>query len=383
MVNKLNADFVRTVRSTGGINATRALMIPTYAASMSTNALNAWVKPDDSNVILSVHAYTPYNFAMNGYTVFDSEMEGQLAAFFNDLNSIFVSNNIPVCIGEFSAGNYGNTNERVKWAESYASKAVSADIPIVLRDNNSITNSSNASEANGYLNFDTYEWYEASEPVVNKLVSVFGGTQTSFTPENDYDGETAISCTSYWGEKTITADQLKAGFSDESIESVTIFSRYRFTLMYDDVRYDNIYEYTLSRDDLRDVKVALSFDSSRERPVYWRVNRNIIKEKYNQFSATDQNGRYAQRHLILVKLTDLAPYTSVTMTYYDEASGKEVSVTTGNCSRSCPSSSRSISMCFSSGGLRVCLSSAGSACEAPTLAMRFCSELSGAHILEG
>ena len=63
VVNKLNADFVKAVRATGGNNKYRALMIPTYAAS--TSSLEGFTVPDDKSLIVSVHAYSPYNFAMN------------------------------------------------------------------------------------------------------------------------------------------------------------------------------------------------------------------------------------------------------------------------------------------------------------------------------
>lgn len=176
VVNKLNADFVSTVRATGGNNSTRALMVPTYAASMDTAAMQAWTRPNgDKNIIASIHAYTPYEFTMNGHTSFDSTMKTQLGNFFTQLNNTFLSKGVPVCIGEFSASNYGNTSERVKWAEYYASQAKKLGVPIVLWDNNIPAN--NGGEAHGYINRSTLKWYEASEPVVKKLVTTYGNTE--------------------------------------------------------------------------------------------------------------------------------------------------------------------------------------------------------------
>ena len=98
VVNKLNKDFVETVRATGGNNSTRALMLPTYAASSDYNAMNEWSNlSGDSNVIVSVHAYAPYYFAMQDqYLEFNSQMENELASLFANIKKIFIDKGYPV-----------------------------------------------------------------------------------------------------------------------------------------------------------------------------------------------------------------------------------------------------------------------------------------------
>ena len=65
VVNKLDADFVSTIRSLDGNNKLRHLMIPGYAASSSEVALKGLKIPEnDDKLIVSVHAYIPYNFAL-------------------------------------------------------------------------------------------------------------------------------------------------------------------------------------------------------------------------------------------------------------------------------------------------------------------------------
>ena len=77
-INELNQLFVDTVRASGGNNATRYLMVPGYCASVD-GALNAnFILPTDTvenHLIVSVHAYTPYNFALNtkGTAEFDMD----------------------------------------------------------------------------------------------------------------------------------------------------------------------------------------------------------------------------------------------------------------------------------------------------------------------
>lgn len=66
-INLLNQLFVDTVRASGGSNATRYLMVPGYAASVD-GALNEHFQlpkdAADNRIIVSVHAYTPYSFAL-------------------------------------------------------------------------------------------------------------------------------------------------------------------------------------------------------------------------------------------------------------------------------------------------------------------------------
>jgi endoglucanase len=183
VVNKLDKDFVDTVRATGGKNKTRCLMIPTYAASATSAAMRALSIPDDPNVMVSIHAYNPYNFTMNtgnGATnVFDSRMENELKQLFTDINNIYLSKGKAVVIGEFSSSNKNNTSERVKWAKSYASMAKAKKIPIVLWDNNCPNDTRNNGEGHGYINRSTLKWYDTAEPVVDALIKTYGHVKAS------------------------------------------------------------------------------------------------------------------------------------------------------------------------------------------------------------
>ena len=186
VINKLDKDFVDTVRATGGNNKTRCLMIPTYAASATSAAMNGLVIPNDDNILVSVHAYNPYNFTMNtgagGTNQFTSKLETELKGLFTSLDNIFLSKGHAVVIGEFSASNRDNTDERVKWAKCYAEQAKKKGIPIVLWDNNAIKDTYNNGEAHGYINRKTLKWYEPSEPVVNKLIETYCGSVPKTDP---------------------------------------------------------------------------------------------------------------------------------------------------------------------------------------------------------
>ncbi len=138
-IMKLNQVFVDTVRAAGGKNETRYLMVPSNAASPS-NALNkVFEMPEDSSnrLIVSVHAYTPYDFAMNenGYDEWNEKRESELEDFMSKLNKKFTKNGYGVVIGEFGATNKGNLEARVSWADSYTRLASGYGISCFLWDN--------------------------------------------------------------------------------------------------------------------------------------------------------------------------------------------------------------------------------------------------------
>lgn len=175
VVNKLNADFINTVRSVeSDYRTTRLLMVPGYAASSASSVYSSLDKSlfDDPYVAASVHAYSPYDFTMGDgdHSTFSSAYKASLDGIFADIRSFFTQNDIPVVIGEFSASNYGNLSARVEWAEYYMTLAKEMGIPCVLWDNNVEAN--NGGEAHGYVNRSSNTWYSASESVVDKLISV-------------------------------------------------------------------------------------------------------------------------------------------------------------------------------------------------------------------
>ncbi len=140
IVNSLNDIFVKAVRSTGGNNSDRKLMVPTYAASCTIDAINALKLPDDKNIIVSIHAYIPYDFALNinGTSHWRSDNDDDTYEIDNLMNLLykkFVSVGIPVIIGEFGAVDKNNTKERIKWSEYFVSKAARKNITCVWWDN--------------------------------------------------------------------------------------------------------------------------------------------------------------------------------------------------------------------------------------------------------
>ncbi|MCL2071835.1 MAG: glycoside hydrolase family 5 protein [Oscillospiraceae bacterium] len=72
-VNTWNQEFVSAVRDTGGNNANRILIVPTYAAQGTSSPIGAFMLPNDpghgtSKLVMSVHFYSPVDWAKNATT---------------------------------------------------------------------------------------------------------------------------------------------------------------------------------------------------------------------------------------------------------------------------------------------------------------------------
>lgn len=144
VVNHFAEVFVETVRATGGNNTYRHLMVTGYAASCNRGSMEGIRVPKDDRLIVSIHAYTPYDFALNisGTDKWDAEKDaGDINYVFESIEELFLQKGIPVIIGEFGAMNRDNEPERVEWVTYYLSKSKEYGVPCVWWDNHSFTGS--------------------------------------------------------------------------------------------------------------------------------------------------------------------------------------------------------------------------------------------------
>lgn len=131
IVNRLQQDFVNTVRATGGNNEYRNLAITTYAATgNNTVPLNELEVPTDihpNHIYGTIHSYDPYNFCSdNGdynIYVFDSDCQSEIDNIFGQVDERFNELGIPYIYGEFGAiDDNKDMNERVKYATYVSQK---------------------------------------------------------------------------------------------------------------------------------------------------------------------------------------------------------------------------------------------------------------------
>lgn len=178
-INKLNQVFVDTVRASGGNNAGRYLMVPGYAASLAGVTTDLFVLPTDSvenKLIVSTHAYTPYNFALqsqsesgatDSFPADDGPGKSDIDYLVNSLYRKFVSQGIPVVMGEYGARNKNNNlQDRVNYYAYYVAAARAKGITCCVWDNGAFAGDG---ELFGILNRRKCEW--AYPEVVKAIIT--------------------------------------------------------------------------------------------------------------------------------------------------------------------------------------------------------------------
>ena len=128
--NKL---VLKTVRLSGGNNLVRFMMFPTIGASYDNLAKFKFKLPEDKEfsvnndrILLSLHMYTPYNFALNEdkkYDVFTKEFQQELLDDFKYLYDNLILKGNHVIIGEMGTVDKDNMEERLKYAKFYVENA--------------------------------------------------------------------------------------------------------------------------------------------------------------------------------------------------------------------------------------------------------------------
>lgn len=156
-VNKFNQMFVDEVRSTGGNNATRCLVVNTYAGSNDGNVIDDFVLPKDSvenSLIVQVHCYLPYKYASvisdstNQTAWKDDGGKNTIDGLILNLYNHFSSKNIPIIIGEIAAANKENTADRADYASYVVNTCKKYGIKCFWWDNGGT-----------YENDETYGYY--------------------------------------------------------------------------------------------------------------------------------------------------------------------------------------------------------------------------------
>jgi endoglucanase len=145
-LNRVNQLFVDTVRTTGGNNATRLLIIPGYTTGIDTTCRSEYRIPHDNvpgKLFLSVHYYTPWQFVGLNEDASWGKMiptwgsaddVKQLNEQFKKLNDYCVRNDIPAFIGEFAICSNKEEPSRRRWMTAVATAAVQRKMVPVIWD---------------------------------------------------------------------------------------------------------------------------------------------------------------------------------------------------------------------------------------------------------
>lgn len=200
-INQLNQVFVNAVRATGGNNKGRYLMCPGYDASTDGATNQYFSLPTDisgnvNKIIVSVHAYSPYNFALQATTeggtdywsVNDSTSVNGITSFMDNLYNKYTSKGIPVVIGEFGAVNRNNNlKARVEYHSYYIAAARARGISCFYWDNNIFSGNG---ELFGLL--DRNACQIKFPEIVAGMVKYAGSTQTDEAVYGDFNSDKKV-----------------------------------------------------------------------------------------------------------------------------------------------------------------------------------------------
>ena len=160
-IMQANQAFVDLVRASGGNNATRYLMTPSYSASYRYACDDLFSLADDpaNRTMVSIHAYEPQNFAldenMNSNTFAIGRSSRSIDVIMDMIYEKFTSKGIPAVIGEFGARDKDNLESRIDFAAYYVAAARARGITCLWWDNHAFEGSG---ELFGLLDRDTLDW---------------------------------------------------------------------------------------------------------------------------------------------------------------------------------------------------------------------------------
>jgi endoglucanase len=145
LMAELNSSFHEIVRSSGGNNANRLLVLPTLHTGADQGDMDALATEiealDDEMLAATTHNYSFWPFSVNvaGYPLYNEEVQNLLVETFQAQVDTFVSKGIPVIIGEYGLlDNYDNKVERgeaLKFFEHFGYLARTTGITTMWWDN--------------------------------------------------------------------------------------------------------------------------------------------------------------------------------------------------------------------------------------------------------
>lgn len=144
-INELNQMFVDAVRSTGGNNKTRNLMVQTYSAGSAAATFRNFELPEDKaqgHLIVHVHNYDPQGFTwteatwttMTDYWGSEDQIE-TIEYLFDVLADYSESLDVPFVVGEFGAQSKNNDKERAEYAACVISEGAEVGVKCFWWDN--------------------------------------------------------------------------------------------------------------------------------------------------------------------------------------------------------------------------------------------------------
>lgn len=203
-LNEWNQLAVNTIRATGGNNETRWIGVPCYASNPVFALEDNFVLPTDpaNHLMVSVHFYDPNTFTLTpenpdgksewGHTAAAGKYqagsnEEHVVETFRKLQEKYISNNIPVYIGEYGCV-MQKTNRsnlfRNYYLEYVCRAAHTYGLPLIVWDNNSV---GAGNEHHGYFNHNDGTYLNNSESLVQTMIKAATSEDENYTLQSVYD----------------------------------------------------------------------------------------------------------------------------------------------------------------------------------------------------
>ncbi|WP_277207992.1 cellulase family glycosylhydrolase [Isoptericola croceus] len=147
LLHEQNVTFHEIVRSSGGNNADRVLVLPTLHTNDEQPRLDALAETieslDDPNLVATTHSYGYWPFSVNvaGGTRFDADAQQHLRDSFARLHETFVARGVPVIMGEYGLLGFDRhtgtiqQGEKLKFFEELGYLARTSGVTTMLWDN--------------------------------------------------------------------------------------------------------------------------------------------------------------------------------------------------------------------------------------------------------
>lgn len=169
-LNNLNREFTELIRSSGGNNPKRHLLIAGYWTDIAMTCDSRFVMPDDpaGRSIVSVHYYTPWDFCTTNIKKEwgTASEQRQMEQLIGQMKTTFVDNGVPVIVGEYAASG-DDFNSCIFFCEKLVKLCSDYGIATFLWDN-----------GNGQVDRKTGKW--RSEAMLSALQRAVSGEE--YTP---------------------------------------------------------------------------------------------------------------------------------------------------------------------------------------------------------
>lgn len=139
-ITALNNAFVSVVRAAGGSNTDRVLIVAGYNTNIGYT-VSKFTKPDDSSddrLMLSVHYYDPYDFALNENGTDSWSDTASMKTAIDSICTFAAGEDMPIFIGEYGPIDKTNTTARAKYCyylNKYAASNADATVVLAYWDN--------------------------------------------------------------------------------------------------------------------------------------------------------------------------------------------------------------------------------------------------------